>query len=70
MDSSQSQRSQTDRSILTRVQFSELDMAAERGTWDETEATRQRAHDQRIRLEAADSDGLRHVVQFAVGGDS
>ena len=45
------------------------DTAAKRGTSDETEATDQRAHNQRIMLKAADCDGLRHVVQFPVGGD-
>ena len=34
-------------------------LAAERGTWDETEATHQRVHDQRRRLEAAHCDGMR-----------
>ena len=52
---------------MIKAQFSALDTAAKRGTSDETEATHQRAHDQRIRLEAVDCDGMRHVVQFACG---
>ena len=56
---SQSHGSLPDRSTLNKPKFSALDTAAEKGTWDETEATHQRVHDQRRRLEAAYCDGMR-----------
>ena len=54
---SQSHGIRADRSTLINVQFSALDTSTKRGTSDETEDTHQRVHDQRIRLEAADSEG-------------
>ena len=60
---SQSLGSRADHSTLIKVQFCTLDMAAERGTSDETEATHQRTHDQRRRLDAADCDGMRYAFQ-------
>ena len=50
-------RSRADRSTLIKTQVVRL--AAERGTRDETDATHQRVHDQRRRLEAAHCDGMR-----------
>ena len=47
-----------ERSTLIKAQFSALNMATERGTSDETEAAHQRVHDQRIRLEAANSNRI------------
>ena len=44
------------RGTLIKAQFSALNVAAERGTLDKTEATRQCAHNQRRRLEAEDCD--------------
>ena len=49
--------SRADRSTLIKAQVFRL--AAERGTWDETDATHQRVHDQRRRLEAVHCDGIR-----------
>ena len=45
-------------STLINAQFSALDTSAERGTSDETEDTHQRVYDQRLRLEAADCEGM------------
>ena len=60
--------SRADRSTLIKAQFSALNVAAERGTSDKTEATRQCAHDQRRRLELRP---LRNDMpnSFPVGGD-
>ena len=55
---SQSHGSRAERSTLIKVQFSALDTSAERGTSDEMEDTHQRVHDQRIRLEAVDCEGI------------
>ena len=41
---------------LSKPQFSSLNVAAERGTSDKMEATRQFAHDKWRRLEAEDCD--------------
>ena len=48
--------SRADRITLIKAQVVRL--AAERGTWDETEATHQRVHNQRRRLEAAHCDAI------------
>ena len=53
---SQNHRSRADRSTLIKAQIAALNTAAERGTWNETEATHQRAHDQQRRLEAVDCE--------------
>ena len=55
--------SRADHSTLVKAQLSALDMAAERETSDKTEATHQRVHDQRIKLEAADCEGLQYAFQ-------
>ena len=60
---SQSHGSRVDRSTLIKAQFSTIDMTAERGTSDETEATHPRVHDQRRRLEAVDCDSIRYAFQ-------
>ena len=57
VDSATMSQSGPDRSILIKAQVVRL--SAERGTWDETDATHQRVHDQRRRLEAAHCDGMR-----------
>ena len=49
--------SRADRSTLIIAQV--VHLAAERGTWDETDATHQRVYDQQRRLEAAHCDGMR-----------
>ena len=63
-------------STLIEAQFSALNMAAERRTSDEMEATHQCAHNQQRslrRLEAADCDCMRYALHsnnsFPVGGD-
>ena len=55
--------SRADHSTLIKAQLSALDTAAERETLDKTEATHQCAHNQRIKLEAADCDGLQYAFQ-------
>ena len=48
--------SRADRSTLIKAQVVRL--AAERGTWDETDATHQCVQDQRRRLEAVHCNGM------------
>ena len=59
---SQSHGTRSDRSTI-KAQFFTLDTTAEGRTSDEMEATHQRAHDQRIRLEAANCDSMRYAFQ-------
>ena len=55
---SQSHGSRADHSTLIKAQVLRPRYGCRKGTWDETEATHQRVHDQR-RLEAAYCDGMR-----------
>ena len=55
---SQSYGSRADPSTLIKAQFSAFDTSAERGTLDEMKDTHLRVHDQRIRLEAVDCEGM------------
>ena len=43
----------------TLIKAQVVRLAAERGTWDETDATHQRVHNQWRRLKAAHCDGMR-----------
>ena len=54
-------QSRAGHSTLIKAQFFALNMAAERGMWNEMEATHQRWHDQRRRLEAVDCDCIRYA---------
>ena len=50
---------------LIKAQFSALATSAESGPSDETKGTHQRVHDQWIRLEAADCEGMWSDMHFS-----